>query len=285
MKPELSPIEGQFAFEVLNVDPSGVLDDSTIRELDDHWGMRGVLIFRRQALSEAELVDFSARFGTPDVIVRTDWASRQHPEITRITNLRDAAGAPLGGLGSGELDWHADQSYMPTPATGAILYGVEVPENGPNTYWANLQIAYDALPDATKNLIDDKQGIFSYAKRVATYDQESTPEEVKSKTPDVLHPLVHRHPVSGKKALYLDPATMSGIDGMSETEGNALLDELNAHATRPEFVYRHDWQIGDLIMWDNGFLLHRRDAFPRSQNRLLKRTTIRLPASRHIIPN
>ena len=109
-------------------------------------------------------------------------------------------------------------------------------------------------------------------------------EEILARTPDVTHPLVHTHPTSGASTLYLDPSTMVGIEGMDEAEGRALLDELIEHATRPEFVYRHDWRPGDLIMWDNGFMLHRRDAFRTDQNRLLKRTTIRLSPDRHIIP-
>ena len=114
--------------------------------------------------------------------------------------------------------------------------------------------------------------------------QETTPEEVRRKTPDVYHPLVNTHPETGKKALYLDPATTAGIEGMPEDEGLSLLQELATHAASPAFVYRHVWQPGDIIMWDNGFLLHRRDAFATNQNRLLKRTTIRLSEKRHILP-
>lgn len=281
---ELRSIDGNFAHEV----HGAPIWSQSIREfapaLSEALSRHGVLVLRRQPASESELVAFSEMFGELDIIVRSDWASSEHPEVTRISNLRNAANEPIGGLGSGELDWHTDQSYMQSPATGAVLHGIEVPENGPRTYWANLALAYARLPDATKRKIDGKRGIFSYAKRVSGYDQEITPEEVRRKTPDVSHALVNEHPVTGVKALYLDPATTIGVEGMPEDEGIALLDELATHATSPEFIYEHDWHAGDIIVWDNGFLLHRRDAFGTAQNRLLKRTTIRLGADSHLLP-
>lgn len=281
---ELRQIDGQFAFEAIGAPIWSLFDDETVRTLDNTLSRHGVLVFRRQSLSEKELVNFSNLFGAAEIIVRADWASANHPEVTRISNMRNADGDPIGGLGSGELEWHTDQSYMASPATGAILYGVEVPLGGPDTMWANLALAYDALPDAIRKTVDDRRGIFSYAKRVSAYDQETTPEEVRRKTPDVYHPLVNTHPETGQKAMYLDPATTVGIEGMPEDEGLSLLQELATHAASPAFVYRHVWQPGDVIMWDNGFLLHRRDAFATDQNRLLKRTTIRLSENQHILP-
>ena len=281
----IAAIDGTFALEVRNVRLWEKLDDVSIRALDDALSRHGVLVFRRQSLDEAELVGFSTRFGTADKIVREDWASSQNQEVTRISNLRDAASTPIGGLGSGELAWHTDQSYMPNPATGAVLQGIEVPEGGPRTSWANLALAYEALPLEVKKAVASRKGIFSYAKRVSGYDQESTPEDVRRKTPDVLHALVNTHPQTGQKALYLDPATTAGIEGMPTDEATDLLDELETHATSSNFIYTHHWQSGDVVMWDNGFLLHKREAFSVGQNRLLKRTTIRLSSERHILPS
>jgi taurine dioxygenase len=281
---ELRQIDGQFAFEAIGAPIWSLFDDETVRTLDNTLSRHGVLVFRRQSVSEKELVNFSNLFGAAEKIVRADWASANYPEVTRISNMRNSAGDPIGGLGSGELEWHTDQSYMASPATGAILYGVEVPLGGPDTMWANLALAYDTLPDAVRKTIDGRRGIFSYAKRVSAYDQETTPEEVRQKTPDVYHPLVNTHPETGQKAMYLDPATTVGIEGIPEDEGLSILQELAIHAASPAFVYRHVWQPGDVIMWDNGFLLHRRDAFATDQNRLLKRTTIRLSEKRHILP-
>ena len=283
--PHLTPLDNKFAFQVQGLDIWAGLDDAHVRTLDDAWADQGILVFRRQALTEQELVAFSKRFGVPDVIVRTDWASGANPEIIQISNMRNARGQTIGGLGSGELAWHTDQAYMAEPATGAILYGVEVPEDGPRTYWANLRLAYEALPAETKARIEGRRAIFRYAERYKDYQDETVPtQEILDRTPDVTHALVQTHPTSGARTLYLDPSTVVGIEDMDQPEARSLLDELIQHATRPDFVYRHTWQPGDLIMWDNGFLLHRRDAFRTDQNRLLKRTTIRLSPDRHIVP-
>jgi len=170
-------------------------------------------------------------------------------------------------------------------ATGAMLYMVEMPRTGGNTYWANLQLAYDALSPDMKTRLEGVCAIFSYAKRQAGYQEEKPlAESIRQQTPDVVHPIVNVHPRTGVKSLYLDPSTTSGIVGMSDREGQQLLDDLTAHATRPEFVYRHDWQIGNLIMWVNALVLHRRDPFDAAQNRLLKRTTVRLSPERYILP-
>lgn len=261
------------------------LDDAARRALIAAWGEHGVLVFPRQALGEAELLAFSRNFGAPERIVRADWASRVCPEITYVSNMRDDAGRAIGGLGSGELAWHTDQSYMAQPATGSFLYGTEIPATGGRTFFANLYLAYEALPAATAKAIAGRRAVFSYAKRVSGYEGEQPDAaEIRRRTPDVLHPLVNAHPVSGRKALYLDPSTTVGIEGLPRDEGEALLDELARHATRPDFVYAHEWRVGDLIMWDNGFLLHRREPYDASQNRLLKRATVNLPPERHIVP-
>ena len=261
------------------------LSDDAASQLADAWTRHGVLVFRRQSICEDELVEFSNLFGHADVIVRADWKSENRPEVIHISNMKDSAGRSIGGLGAGELNWHTDQSYVVEPATGSILYMVEMPRTPPLTYWANLQLAYDALSAQTKARIEDLNVIYDYLVRQSTYDDEPKMSgELRRATPLVTHPLVNTHPLSGKRSLYLDPTTAAGIEGMTQADSRALLDELTQHATQVEFVYAHQWQIGDVVMWDNGLLMHRRDAFDASKNRLLKRTTIRLPAERHIVP-
>lgn len=276
---------GPFARQVEDIRLWELLDDLTVARLADLWSRHGVLVFRRQAISEDELVGFSARFGDPDVIVRADWKSDNRAEVIQITNMKDYHGNSVGGLGAGELDWHTDQSYVAEPATGSVLYMVEMPKDPPTTYWANLQLAYDALTPAKQAEIDGLEVVYDYFVRQSTYDDEpEMSEELRERTPPVTHPLVNTHPVSGLNSLYLDPTTAAGIAGWDEAAGRELLDELCHHATQDEFVYAHQWQIGDVVMWDNGFLMHRRDSFEPSANRLLKRTTLKLPADRHIVP-
>jgi len=276
---------GSFAREVEGVRLWEPLDELTIARLADAWSRYGVLIFRRQSISEDELVAFSERFGDPNVIVREDWKSENRSEVIQITNMKDYHGNSIGGLGAGELDWHTDQSYVTEPATGSVLYMVEMPKDPPVTYWANLQLAYDALDRRMKERIDSLNVVYDYLVRQSTYDDEpEMSDELRQRTPAVTHPLVNTHPGTGNRSLYLDPTTAAGIEGWEAEAGQDLLQELAAHATRSEFVYAHHWQIGDVVMWDNGFLMHRRDSFEPTKNRLLKRTTLRLPGDRHIVP-
>ena len=203
---ETRPLDNSFACEVVGLRLWEPLNDQTVNELRALWAHHGVLVFRRQALSEHELADFSALFGPLERIVRTEWASPVRPEVGLISNLKDAQGRPIGGLGDGEIQWHSDQSYMLNPATGAMLYALELPPEGGSTSWVDLCAAYAGLPDRLKRAVDGRRGIFSYVKRLAGYQgvDRVISEEAKRKTPPILHPLVHTHPVTGRKALYLD---------------------------------------------------------------------------------
>ena len=283
---ESKALGDSFACEVLGLGLWEPLDDGTVDELRDLWAHHPVLVFRRQALSEQELAGFCALFGPLERVVRTEWASPVVPEVGLISNLKDGQARPIGGLGDGEIQWHSDQSYMMNPATGAMLYALELPPEGGTTSWVDLSAAYAGLGDPLKRVVEGRRAVFSYVKRLAGYQgvDRVISEEAKRKTPPVLHPLVHPHPVTGRKALYLDSTTTVGIEGMDEVSGAALLDEIYAFATRPEFVYRHHWRVGDVVMWDNGFTMHRREPFDPAARRLMKRTTIFLSGERHIVP-
>ena len=283
---EVHPLDDSFACEVLGLRLWEPLDDRTADELRELWAHHPVMVFRRQALSEHELAGFSALFGRLERVVRTDWASPMVPEVGLISNLKDGQARPIGGLGDGEIQWHSDQSYMMNPATGAMLYALELPPEGGATSWVDLSAAHAGLPDPLTRMVEGRRAVFSYVKRLAGYQgvDRVISEEAKRKTPPVLHPLVHTHPMTGRKALYLDSTTTVGIDGMDDVQGAALLDEIYAFATRPEFVYRHHWRVGDVVMWDNGFTMHRREPFDPAARRLMKRTTIFLPCERHIVP-
>ncbi|MBL8384864.1 MAG: TauD/TfdA family dioxygenase [Burkholderiales bacterium] len=285
---EIRPANGSaFAREIIGAQLWRDLDAAEFEAIQAAWADAGVLVFRRQALSEAELVAFSARFGKPEVIHRTDWLSAEHPEIAFLSNLRDNDGNTIGRTGTDDLEWHTDQSYVQNPATGAVLYGVEIPnDGGGSTWWANMRMAYAALPAAIKSAIEGRRAIFDYTRRLAGYDKGSqkVTEEMRRKTPPITHAIVNTHPVTGAKALYLDPETTVGIEGMPQDEATDLLETLRTLATRPEFVYKHKWHVGDAVMWDNGVMLHRRDRYASTQRRFHKRTTIFLPADRHIVP-
>jgi len=283
---ESRELENNVACEVVGLRLWEPQDDQTVDELRAFWADHPVLVFRRQALSEDELAEFSARFGPLERTVRTDWASPVRPEVSLISNLKDAQAKPIGGLGDGEIQWHSDQSYMLNPATGAMLYALELPSEGGATSWVDLCAAYAGLPERLKRAVEGQRAIFSYVKRLAGYQgvDRVISEEAKTKTPLILHPLVHTHPVTGRKALYLDSTTTVGIDGIDEASGSALLDDIYEFATQPKFTYCHHWQVGDALLWDNGFTMHRREPFDPTARRLMKRTTMFLARERHIVP-
>lgn len=282
---EIRPIDGSFAREASGLELWRELPEPALEALRDAWTRHGVLVFRRQALSEDEYAAFGRKFGELDASVRPDWGSKHGSGVIHISNLRDGKGESIGGLGAGELDWHTDQSYVANPSTGSMLYMVEMPPAGGRTWWANLQLAWEALPEAAKRRLEPLHVVYDYLLRQSTYDDEAPmSEELRRRTPPVSHPLVNVHPVTGRKALYLDPVTAAGIEGWPADESRDLLAEVRAHATQPAFVYAHEWRIGDVVMWDNGFLMHRRDEFDPAALRWLKRTTLYLPPERHIVP-
>jgi taurine dioxygenase len=276
------------AREVVGLNLWDRLDDATVAELRTLYAHFGVLVFRRQALSEAELAAFCALLGPLERTVRSDWASPTTPEVTVLSNLKDGFGRPIGGLGDGELQWHSDQSYMLSPATGAALYALELPSEGGETFWVDLRAAHAGLPRRLRAMIAGKRGIFDYTKRLAGYGREADQqisEDAKRLTPPVTHALVRAHPETGDRSLYLDSTTTVGIDDMDTASGLAVLDEVYESATRDEFVYAHQWQVGDMVVWDNGFTMHRRTPFDPGARRLMKRMTMNLNRDRHVMPD
>lgn len=285
---ETRQLHPTLAREVVGLNLWDRLDDATVAELRTLYAQYGVLVFRRQALSEAELAAFCALLGPLERTVRSDWASPETPEVTVLSNLKDGFGRPIGGLGDGELQWHSDQSYMLNPATGAALYALELPSEGGETFWVDLRAAYAGLPRRLRGMIVAKRGIFDYTKRLAGYGREADQqisEDAKRLTPPVTHALVRAHPESGDRSLYLDSTTTVGIDDMDTASGLAVLDEVYESATRAEFVYAHQWQVGDLVVWDNGFTMHRRTPFDPGARRLMKRMTMNLDRHRHVMPD
>jgi len=284
---EIQSINGTFAMEVKGVELWKGLPAEDLKRLRDTWIDCGVLVFRRQALSEKELVAVTQMFGTPSVIHRVDWVSPEHPEVILISNLKDQNGKQVGMPGSNDLEWHTDQSYVADPATGAMLYSVEIPnDGGGKTWWTNMRLAYEELSPELKARIEGKRAILTYNKRLAGYNEQAAAvtEEMKKKTPPVAQPLVYTNPQTGRKSLFLDPTTTVGIEGMEEKEAMALVDQLVAACTPAHLVYKHSWQVGDVVLWDNALTMHRRDQYESVQRRFLKRTTIRLPEENHIIP-
>ena len=260
-----------FAREVVGLRLWEPQDNQTIDELRALWARHPVLVFRRQALSEDELADFSALFGPLERVVRTEWASPVRPEVGLISNLKDAQAKPIGGLGDGEIQWHSDQSYMLNPATGAMLYALELPSSGGNTMFSNMYMAYDAVPPSLKEKLKGKKALHIHEyKRAEKADLSGDISNI----PHHYHPVFITHPDTGRKTLFVDRLMTSRVEGVDARESDAILEQLYAIGERREFIYEHVWQLGDFLMWDNRCTIHARTDFPKDEPRLLRRCTV-----------
>ena len=277
------PLTPTFGLEILDVDLRQPTDNM-IAEIDALWVKHPVLLLRNQLLDEVQQIAFSKRFGEINIHVRTDIRSRSHPEVVMVSNLRRENGENIGALASGEAKWHTDSCYKSKPDTGSILYALEVPEDGGKTAWANLQLAYEALPDTTKTKLEGKRGEYAYNIFNVDITKDNDIQDIRTITPDVKHPMVLKQPVSERKGLYFDPLQTYGIEDMDVSESRRLLDELTAHITQPNFIFEHRWRRGDIVLWDNCRVLHRREPFDPMVPRLMKRTTIFLPPERYPVP-
>jgi len=288
MNIQIVPIHDKFGVEVRGVDLSRPVADDAQRELDDLLGRHGVMLFRRQLLGEEDLIRFAGGFGELENTIYTKGVSPYHPQVIYISNLKYPDGSNVGLLGDQELDWHSDQTYRARPATGSMLYGLEVTSTSGDTYWANQYLAYESLPAGVREDIEGRSGIFSYAKRLEVFypkDQKND-ESLKKRAPEkARHPLVLSNPVTGRKALYADPVTLEEIEGVSKEENARLLAILSRHCAGPDNVYRHRWAQGDVLLWDNGCTLHRRDPIEGERARFMKRMTIYLRGERHCLPH
>lgn len=275
MELKTRPRADGFAVDVLDVDLSRDLDATTFAALRQTWMRNKVAVLRGQRLDDAALLRFSRRFGELFVHVRAQFHSPDHPEVMLISNL-EAHGRPVGALGHEGLAWHSDQAYTARRVFGTLLYAEEIPDAGGNTLFADLTRAYAGLPEARQRALAPLETVFSI--EVTTQTQNlPLPAEQRAATPDVVHPLVRTHPYLGTKGLYLSPAHTARFKGLEAAESAALLAELTAWASRPEFVYEHEWQPGDVVFWDNTQTMHTRRPFDRAARRLLRRTGWYLP--------
>jgi taurine dioxygenase len=188
----------------------------------------------------------------------------------------DAKGDPIGALGAGEAVWHTDMSYLDLPPDASMLYALEIPPSGGNTYFCGMHAVWQALPVALKAQIETRRikhdGTFNSGGYVR---QGVTPTDDPHRAPGAWHPAVCMHPITGEPALYLGRRRNSYVEGLPPAQSNALLDELWRFLDSPQFFYEHHWRVGDLVLWDNRSTMHRRDPFDNATRRVMHRTQIK----------
>jgi taurine dioxygenase len=246
--------------EIQGIDLGAGLDDENFRKLDAAFNEHSVVVLRDQlSMSPNHHIALTRRLGGVDRYTFTEHSHPEYPEILRVSNLMEYA-KPLGNPKAGHT-WHTDQSYVEKPPRCTTLFALEVPEKEGvvlgDTLYASAAAAYEALSDAMKKRLDGLSVVHQFAtrKRGGGKNKELTPKQ-KADHPDVVHPVVRTHPVTGRKCLYVSEGECTAIIGMDDKEALALIDQLSHHITKPDFVYRHKWQKGDLIIWDNCALQH-----------------------------
>lgn len=280
--------------EVQGIDLSLPVPEEVKEALRAAWAEHLVLLWRGQRIDDDQLLATAAIFGPPQEGAAASYLRKggldeknrnlfaENPNIGIISNL-DRDGNPVvenDGLGSQEVVWHSDNSYVATPPAGSMLYSLEVPINGGgDTSFNNQYRAYEELPDELKRAIKGKVQVHDTSRNSAGRLRPSAklptrPEEVEGPT----HPLVRIHPVTGRPALYLGRRRVwpsNYIVGLSSGESEALLDALWAHATQPKYAWTHIWKIGDLLLWDNRCCMHYRTEIDSNQRRVMHRTVIK----------
>jgi taurine dioxygenase len=279
MAVEVIPLDAPLGAELRGVDLAKPLAAADVAALLEAWKKRLVLVARGQRLSDPALLAFSRTLGELDPPGPNPYGepfNKQFPEINVISNVVEG-GRPIGNLGAGEAVWHADMTYVDVPPKAAVLHAHEIPaEGGGDTYFADMFAAYAALPPELEAATAGRLAVHDASRNSAGmlrkgYTEVTDPRE----TVGARHPLVRTDPETGRKALFLGRRPNAYIIGLDLAESERLLDALWAHAAEPRFAMRHRWRIGDVLIWNNLAVLHRRDPFDPASRRVMHRTQIK----------
>tara|TARA_B100000427_G_scaffold119759_1_gene99790 strand:- start:1945 stop:2790 length:846 start_codon:yes stop_codon:yes gene_type:complete len=267
-----------FVAEVMDVD-LGRISDSEFRVLYKAWLEFGVLRIRGQSLNDGELQRFSNRFGPLEEIPYGKISEEEKQKIknryvTVISNI-EVDGKPIGGLGNKEATWHSDMTYIEDPPPASILMSLEVPELGGDTHFSDQKAAYLSLPNELVSRIENLS-IKHNAAHTSVGDLRRGFDPIKDprEAPGAIHPIVRTHDETQEKVLYLGRRELAYVVGFALEESEQLLNEVWRYAAMSENVWTQQWEIGDVIIWDNRRVLHRRDGFDQSQRRLMKRCQV-----------
>ena len=277
MKPgsafEIVPLTKHIGAELRGIDLRTKPDEETIRAIYQAWLDHLVIIFPDQKLEQEDLVRVTGYFGEIGELhrppkYRPPGFSKLLPGIMMISNIREN-GETIGALPDGEMNFHHDMIHHELPHNGTLLYSLEIPTYGGDTLFASGTAAYDTLDPALKAKLEGRRALHFY-----NYGSTQRGKGGIGATAQAVHPVFRTHEETGRKAIYVNRLMTQEIEGLPQEESDALLTALFDHSERPEFIYRHVWRVGDLLLWDNRCSTHARDDFPSDQRRLMLRTTV-----------
>jgi taurine dioxygenase/pentalenolactone F synthase len=290
---EIRPLAEPLGAIVHGWNPTAELSSQDRADILQSLRQYQVLVFRaHDQPSDIELVQFARNFG--DLVKGSEWFGDigEHAEILPVNNLFDAEGVPMGTAGSADLEWHSDYSYVSTVGKESFLEAFELPKSSPQTCFCSQYVAVETLPRKTVDMLrplhafhsinyisaeepeEDSAGSYGRNEVRAGFMAKKARNEKLGLTrphiPKAEHPVILRHPDSGREILYVNPGITKYIIGMPRDESDDLLKELSAHSTRPSGVYSHDWQLGDMVVFDTLGTLHRRDAWDPTERRVMR---------------
>jgi len=278
----VTPLAPACGAEISGVDLSKPLDEGEVRAIKEAWSKHLVLVFRGQQVSQDDQLRFASYFGDLGIRKKAPEALRSRNEgtvqeankdadkVLLVTNIK-VDGKPIGAFGDGEFWFHIDSGYSARPYKYTFLYALELPSRGGNTMFSNMYKAYEAVPASLKEKLTGRKALHIHEYNRAK--QANSSGDI-SGIPHYAHPVFITHPDTGRKTLFVDRLMTTRIEGMSQDESDAVLNQLYEIGERREFIFEHEWRLGDFLMWDNRCTIHARTWFPPEENRLLRRCTV-----------
>lgn len=272
------PLTPNFVAEIQEIQLDRITD-SEFERLYAAWLQYGVLRIRNQGLDDEQLQAFSQRFGPLEEapfgrMPEAEKAKIKNRFVTTLSNIK-VDGKPIGGLGNDEATWHSDMTYSETPPPASLLLGIEIPDQGGDTHFADQRAALAALPAALRQRIESlsvkhNAAHTSVGKLRPGFEAFDDPRDA----PGAIHPMIKTHNETGKPALYLGRREWAYIPGMTVEESDDLLDALWTYVAIKEITWTQQWQPFDLIIWDNRCVMHRRDGFDQNSRRYMRRCQV-----------
>jgi taurine dioxygenase len=261
MRFDTRQIHPDFGLEIIGIDLAGDLREQDIADLVDLYNQHSLLLFRQQSLTPAAQAAFAHRLGAPKIETRKQFNFREHPEVSTIGNTLDQAGKPLAFFVRGGFGWHTDGTAACHVNAATLLYAVEVPRSGGDTLFLSSTAAFDRAPPGLVDALEKVSYLTSFhAHNDPLFESDPASFIPLSATerdalPAVWHKVIQTHPVSGRRLFYLSTSPVA-FDGIDMETGRQLLQQALELASAPAQVYRHRWQPGELIIWDNHAMMH-----------------------------
>ena len=277
----VTPRHPALGAEVRGIDMRKPMDPTTVRAVRDAWTRHLVLIFPDQPITDQEHVAFTRQFGEPEIFHQTSLHLRSDDvkEIFLVSNV-DAQNRIVMPSDPGQKQlnssrqWHTDSSYKTLPSIGSLLHGIEISRTGGITQFINMYMVYDELPEPLRRQVEGRKARHDFAMLSRLTGAPAPSGAERAAVPPVWHPMVRRHPESGRKSLFISSIYNDMIEGMGEDESRRLIEDLSAFAAQPKYMYRHVWEPHDVLMWDNRCTVHAVTPYDPHERRVMHRTTI-----------